>query len=303
MIFASAGHRGFGGSGSAVHEPWSCRLSKIATPRDQRAVLDSGLGKFELELISTFNLPLFWMVPNEDGTARYRNGTAFFLNAGARLFGVTASHVIEGWKRSCAERGTCPLHLSGHREVLPIDLHPRVIDDDPEIDIATFAVTEEEVRLLGKTVLTGAQKVWPPRRPPRDCILYYCGFPGVGTRHHPRGGPLFGALPGMGIATSVSEKSISIQLERQYLVPVLAGGVPPENFDFGGISGGPVIKIVETDTGIRTYALAGIIYQGPNTADDPDQAIAGFEVIRARHADFLLADGRLDRARWSALRL
>jgi hypothetical protein len=274
-------------------------LPKIATTEDLLAVVNSGLGKFELGLINSFNVPIFWMVPRADGTPGYRNGTAFFLNAGERPLGVTASHVIDGWKRCCVEQAAGALHLAGHRDLLQIDWPARVIDDDPDIDIATFAVTEDEVRLLGKNILTGAQKLWPPRPPPKDCVLYYCGFPGIGTRSHPQGGPLFGALPGMGIATSVSEKSISIQLEREYLVPLLGGGIPPENFNFGGISGGPVIKIVET--GIRTYALAGVLYQGPNTAADPEQAISGFELISARQAHFLLPDGRLDRARWRAL--
>jgi hypothetical protein len=276
-------------------------LPKIATPQDQQAVITSGLGRIELELINSFNAPLFWTIRRNYGAVGYRNGTAFFLDAGEGPFGVTASHVIDGWKRSCAEQEAGPLHLSGHRELLAIDWNERVIDADTAIDIATFAVTEDEIRLLGKTILTGAQKIWPPHPPPKNCILYYCGFPGVGTRSHPRGGPLFGAVPGMGIATSVSDKSISIQLEREYLVPLLGGGVPPENFDFGGISGGPVIKIVETS--IRTYALAGIIYQGPNKAQDPDQAIPNFEVIGARHAHYLLSDARLDRDRWRFVNL
>jgi hypothetical protein len=277
-------------------------LSTIVTTEDQRAAITSGLGKYELEMINRFNVPLIWSVPLADGTLRYRNGTAFFLNPSERPFGVTASHVITGWEQSRVENSGGALHLAGHREFLEIDWAARVIDDDPEIDIATFAVTEEEVRLLGKVIMTGAQKIWPPRPPPRDCLLYYCGFPGVGTRPHPQGGPLFGAVPGMGIATSVNDKSISIQLEREYLVPLLGGGVPPENFNFGGISGGPVIKIVDLN-GLRSYACAGVIYQGPNTADDAEQAIAGFELIKARHANFLLVDGHLDRARWQALNL
>jgi hypothetical protein len=276
-------------------------MPKIATPEDQRTILASGIGRVELELINSFNVPLFWSVPKDNGTEGYRNATAFFLNAGQSVFGVTASHVIDGWKRSCIEQGAGCLYLSGHREHLPIDWSARIIDDDADLDIATFAVTEDEVRLLGKNTLTGAQKIWPPRPPTKNCILYYCGFPGVGTRLHPRGGPLFGAVPGMGIATSVSEKSISIQLEREHLVPLLAGGVPPENFNFGGISGGPVIKIVETF--IRTYALAGIIYQGPNTSSDSNEAISGFELISARHAHFILPDGRLDKRHWASLNL
>jgi hypothetical protein len=276
-------------------------LPIIATAEDQRAIITSGLGKFELEMINGFNVPLFWTVRRADGSLRYRNGTAFFLNAGERPLGVTASHVIAGWMRSRAEEEATPLQLAGHREFLAIDWAARVVDDDPEIDIATFTVTEEEVRLLEKTILTGAQKVWPPRPPPKDCMLYYCGFPGVGIRPHPRGGPLFGAVPGTGTATSVSDKRISIQLEREYLVGLLGGGVPPENFDFGGISGGPVIKIVETP--VRTYALAGVIIQGPNISDDPDQAIANFELISARPAYYLLPDGRLDRDRWRFVNL
>jgi hypothetical protein len=275
-------------------------VPKIVTAEELQAILSSGLGKYELHLFNSFNVPLFWTVLKHGTT--YRNGTAFFLNAGQGPFGVTASHVIDGWHRSRAQEGASSLCLMGHRELLEIDWSARVIDQDADLDIATFSMTEDEVvTILEKLVLTGAQKVWPPRPPPENCVLYYCGFPGVGTRQHPKGGPLFGALPGMGIATCVNDKTISILLEREYLVPLLGGGIPPENFNFGGISGGPVIKIVETS--IRTYELAGVIFQGPNTSDDPEQAIPGFELIGARHAHFILPDGRLDRARWHSLNL
>jgi hypothetical protein len=40
----------------------------------------------------------------ENGMISYRKGTAFFLNAGQGPFGVTASHVIDGWRRSCKEQ-------------------------------------------------------------------------------------------------------------------------------------------------------------------------------------------------------
>jgi hypothetical protein len=121
-------------------------LPTIVTTEDQRAAITSGLGKYELEMINRFNVPLIWSVPLADGTLRYRNGTAFFLNPSERPFGVTASHVITGWEQSRVENSAGPLHLAGHRELLEIDWAARVIDDDPEIDIATFAVTEEEVR-------------------------------------------------------------------------------------------------------------------------------------------------------------
>jgi hypothetical protein len=110
----------------------------------------------------------------------------------------------------------------------------------------------------------------------------------------------FGAAPGSGIASSVSEKDISSQIERERLIAVLGQGLPPENFDFGGISGSPMLSVVEQN-GLRSWSLAGVIYEGPNPSSDAAQAIAGLEIIRARRAHFILPDGTLDVARWAEL--
>ena len=88
-------------------------------------------------------------------------------------------------------------------------------------------------------------------------------------------------------------------LERGYLLPILGEGLPPENFDFGGISGGPMLTVVGGT--LHSFALAGVIYQGPNTANDSNQAIPGLEVIRARRARFIHSDGSLDIALWQEL--
>ena len=85
-------------------------------------------------------------------------------------------------------------------------------------------------------------------------------------------------------------------IEREQLMPALGQGLPPENFDFGGISGGLMLMVVEST--LRSWALAGVIYQGPNPSADAGQAIAGLEIVKARRAHFILPDGRLDRARW-----
>jgi hypothetical protein len=58
----------------------------------------------------------------------------------------------------------------------------------------------------------------------------------------------FGCVAAGGVATSVNENSIAVLIERDKLMPVLGEGVIPENYDFGGISGGPVIAIVQTPT-------------------------------------------------------
>ena len=51
------------------------------------------------------------------------------------------------------------------------------------------------------------------------------------------------------------------------LMRVLGNEDMPENFDFGGMSGGPVVAIVQTPT-LRSWIPAGVIFQGPDPSDD-----------------------------------
>jgi hypothetical protein len=106
-------------------------------------------------------------------------------------------------------------------------------------------------------------------------------------------------MGGGGIATSVSEKDVSSQIEREYLMSYFGEDIPPENYNFGGLSGGPMFAVVEST--LRSWALVGVVYQGPNTSLDTNEAIPGLEVIRARRPHFILPDGRLDRARWATV--
>jgi hypothetical protein len=192
------------------------------------------------------------------------------------------------------------LRLGGDGQSVAIDLDRDAIAMDREIDIATFRVGERDVKALGKEVLTGHQKAWPPAPPEERCGTYYAGYPGIGTRHPSPREAVFGIVRGSGIAHSVSERDVCTQLEREYLMPAKVGeGVPPENFDFRGMSGGLMLTVIQNR--LRSWSLAGVIYQGPNTSADEGQAIAGLEVIRARRAHFILPDGRLDVARWKSL--
>jgi hypothetical protein len=73
--------------------------------------LKKGLGKAELEFVASLTTPLYWVL--REGEKRVRNGSAFFLDAGGGLFGVTAAHVIRGLEEDRA-RGSliaCQLGL------------------------------------------------------------------------------------------------------------------------------------------------------------------------------------------------
>jgi hypothetical protein len=261
-------------------------------------LMRGGLGKAELEFVASVTAPIFWMLRDSNGGERIKNGSVFFLDAGEGLFAVTAAHVI----KECMDDTKSPMFVqcvigSNGGRCVPIHLGDRIIDAHDGIDIATLRITLEELKHIGCTALTGYQKTWPPRLPEIERGITYCGFPGNGRMLLAPRRISFGCMPMAGIVTSAHETCISVQIERDQLIRVLGNDDFPENFDFGGISGGPLIAIVQTLT-IRSWMPAGVIFQGPNPSGDPDQSIAGLEIIRARPVHFINPDGSLDCARW-----
>ncbi|HKS72843.1 MAG TPA: hypothetical protein VJQ82_06560 [Terriglobales bacterium] len=85
----------------------------------------SVLGKAEGEFAASLIVPIYWVVQEEGGTVRARNGAAFFLDAGKGPFGVTASHVLGGWREDSRTKRIGSLQLSdlafepeGRREII-----------------------------------------------------------------------------------------------------------------------------------------------------------------------------------------
>jgi hypothetical protein len=260
------------------------------------ALIKGGLGKAEIEFPASVTAPLFWVLRDHSGE-RIKNGSVLFLDAGMGVFAVTAAHVVE----ECFADSKLPTFvqsmIGGNGMTLPLHLADRIIAAHHDLDIATFHVTPKEVQLTGHTVLTGFQKSWPPSLPEVERGITYCGYPGNGRRILAPRDICFGCVAAGGIATSVNENSISILIERANLIPALGKGVLPENYDFGGVSGGPLIAIVQTPT-IRSWMPASVIIQGPNPTGDASQSIQGFEMIKARPVHFIMPDGHLDVPRW-----
>jgi hypothetical protein len=271
----------------------------MLTIEQARAILKSGLGRAELEFVTSLTAPFYWIVRRSDSKLLVRNGSAFFLDAGEGIFGVTANHVLDGLREDRANYKVVACQLGRELQV-DLDQRNRIIDAHAGIDIATFRMSTAEVRSIGKTVLTGHQKAWPPPPPECDKGVYFSGFAGVGTIWFSQDEISFGAVAGGGVASSVSDVDISSLIDGEDLIDLLGSGVPHENFDYRGISGGPMLTVVEHH-GLRSWRLAGVIYEGPNPSDDETQAVAGLEMIKARRADFILPDGRLNVDRWNSL--
>lgn len=212
----------------------------------------------------------------------------FFLDCGGGCFAVTAAHVYEGYLSAKGAHARLVCQVGD----VPIDPAAALIDWDLDMDIATFRFSAARVREAGKVVMTGCQPSWPPYPPQVDRGVVFAGFPGVERQRVARRAISWGIYTAGTVASSVSERDVSCAFERDNWIDVMGTGLPPEGYDMGGISGGPMLMIVER-RGLRSYCLAGVVYQGPNA-----EGIAGFEAVRARRAHFILPDGRLDRSRW-----
>lgn len=266
------------------------------------AVIVNGLGKAELEIVASYTSPLFWILRNPNGDEQVKQGSAFFLDTGERIFAVTAAHVVT----ECLEdtkSGMFVQCMIGSKYGTPVPFHigDRLIDAHEGVDIATLWFTPEEIQQTGREILKGYYHPrWPPPMAEKDRGVTYCGFPGKGRKRLAPKEISFGCVTMGGIANNSHERSLSILIEREHLLQQLGDESMPENFDFGGISGGPVLAIVESLT-IRSWMPAGVIIQGPNPSGIEGESISGLEIIRARPIHFIKPDGFIDADQWEQL--
>jgi hypothetical protein len=135
-------------------------LPPVKNEEEARRIMRAGLGRAELEFATSITAPLYWIIREAKGRYRVHNGSAFFLDAGSGVFGVTANHVIDGWRSDRGKSNVVALQL-GLDLQLDFSGKNAIIAAHSEIDIATFRVTAAEIKSIGKQVLTGYQKVWP----------------------------------------------------------------------------------------------------------------------------------------------
>ena len=83
------------------------------------------------------------------------------------------------------------------------------------------------------------------------------------------------------------ERGFRLRIERERLVQVRGDGVMSEDYDFGGISGGPLIAIVQTPT--IDLDSRRCHYSGSQSYDI-SQSIQGFEMIKARPVQYISPD-------------
>jgi hypothetical protein len=221
---------------------------------------------------------LSWHGPRTDGDGMISaGGSAFLIRTQTGVFGVTAGHVVDGF---IAARSTCR-GLTATLGGFSFDLEGCLLGRGCRADIATFRVREADLPTIGFRPL---ERAWPPATPASNGIVLLAGWPGhervVGTER-----VTGGIYIGWGSA-GVSDLQITIRADhdRGLFSPLPGVPLPPPGFDFGGISGGPVMVIDAEDDGFRIgWRLAGVISEGK-----PD-----YDYIVATRADIIQSDGQI----------
>lgn len=243
---------------------------------EARRLASGGYGQTLLRLAGSYVVPIAWPKRVNHEGVHLTNGTAFFVQTPRALFGVTAAHVVNKYiADSSRDRSiVCGLLDSD----TPLDLPSDLIAVGRNVDIATFRVHESTIAKLHKQPIS----VWPPRIPQEGKGVSYAGFPGdTRIRKNVREFE-FGLCSGAGLADDVQAGRIVTSIDRPNLVDTLGLGLPPENFDFGGMSGGPLLMLIETE--IVSWKLAGVIYQG---------STLGGGILQAAHATCVNEDGTI----------
>jgi hypothetical protein len=228
-----------------------------------------------LENLATYVTPISWTIRVENDALKLTNGTAFFVKTPRATFGVTARHVVAGFLAAKTANSRTICHLLDTE----LDLASAVISQGSTADIATFRVSDTVIAKLGKQPITG----WPPMMPQPDKGIMYAGFPGAERLQVARREFSFGLYFASNVAHSIDHEKITTMVDRESIVDTIGCGLPPECYDVGGMSGGPLLTMVETC--VISWRLAGVITDG----------LAMGDILYATRADCISDDGIVTR--------
>jgi hypothetical protein len=254
---------------------------------EARRLVAGPYGREMQSVARRYAVPLYWLQVRGEGGApdTIRNGTTFFVDTGSALFGVTAGHVYDAFVKVAVHGTRCQIGLGRRRS---LDLRERLIDRGRKADIATYRFSVEEIAASGADVLRGAQGAWPPAPPQEGRGVIFAGYPGAARRVTAPRELEFSAYSALAIADNVTPRDIISTLDREIAVPTAGLEMPPEGFDVGGLSGAPVLTVIETG-GVISWSLGGVIREGTTSLG---------ETVLAARATFISADGQIADDSW-----
>ena len=238
-----------------------------------RALVNGPLGKVYKEVALACTVPIFWFRPSNKPGRILHNGTLTVVRTPSRVFGITAAHVLEQYEKD-AKEGEVRLQL-GEYHLDSIEM----IDSSELRDLSTCEVGEEIISALKIEPAT-----WPPEPPMESRGVLLAGWPAC-SRKMAGNQVEWTPFTALTTARTVTPTQITVLISREEWVQ----NTLPIKANLGGISGGPIISILETEGRIAYHRLSGIITEHPNYVDS-DFSI---ERIVGSVADVVTPNGKI----------
>jgi hypothetical protein len=248
----------------------------VLSEDDAKRLVKGPFGTEILRLVIQHSTFVVFGIDDASTTPKIRNGSCFFIETPSKLLAVTARHVIEGFRELRAADERAAFQIGNIR----LDPEERLSGLGMKTDIATLEIKAGEIARLKKAPIT----IWPPYPPETDDHgVLLCGYPAAAVIRQSDRVASFGIYASTAVAQRVTDRQLSCTIEWENVIPSPAlGGLPPKQYEVGGMSGGPVLSIRE-HAGILTFPIAGVISEGRAEQDK----------IIAERGDSIRADGTI----------
>lgn len=261
---------------------------------DRKALVGGDFGRMFRDMALRHVTWLFWTRETDYPADILGHGSAFILDRGHGPMLVTAAHVFRQYLAHQREYGALYCQVANTRVkdlgrllIACGNLHVPLGEPELEPDIATFRMDPAAVGRVGK-VPVRADGDWPSP-PAVNQQVMFGGFPGQERILEGQSAINFGFHSGMTGVTAITDRQITVRIEREFLVDNTGNGLPPPGYGLGGISGAPLL-VPDFRDGTWYFRLGGVITQA--TDERPPEEVL-FEMVIAHRAEFIQLGGTL----------
>jgi hypothetical protein len=252
------------------------------TYEEAQKLYSSDFGNRLLRAACEYAIPIFWSILIDGSWVVKNNGTAFLLNCGKGPFLVTAAHIYESYYERLSEG----IKIWPQLGDIPFRMEERIIGylGSETLDIVTLKISTEEIKFLNRSILKGSRTPSETPIAVHNEGALFAGFPGLQRTDESENECGFGFFASLNPISSVSDRHFGCAFDRSKWVDTFGKGLPKNGYDLGGVSGAPVLIVEESEAGICSWRLGGVIYNASNVLG---------EIILAHHAKFISEDGHL----------
>ena len=182
---------------------------------------------------------LFWTHPRGGGVfvhAGTGHGSLFFLDLGGPTFAVTADHVLASYLKAKSEEPRLLCSIAG----LILSPEERLIDRDPELDLATFRVSRAELARIGRRPYACPPAQWPPVPPHPEEVVFFAGFLKRDRKVRGDGSVRFRTTLVRARITDVNDRHLACTFDREDGLEFSTGTEAPVPLVLRGASGAPL---------------------------------------------------------------